>query len=85
MFILAIKLDDFADDWDPYGYADAFGSRAEGVENFMTGLAKDSESILDWLNEITDECECWDDPEHDEFMEKAKELIEEVKKWTSII
>jgi len=83
MYILAIKLDNFADDWDPYDYADAFSSRVEGVENFMTGLMKDAEWIIKWLKEIVEECEAWDDPEHDEYIDKANELIKEVTEWIS--
>lgn len=85
MYLLAMKLDDFADDWDPYDYADAFSSRTEGIENFMVGLTQDVDWILDWLRDIVDECKQWDDPEYDKYMNKANELIKEVNEWTSKI
>ena len=56
MYILAIKLDNFADDWDPYNYADAFNDRVNGIENFMTGLKEYPDQIINWLKDIVDEC-----------------------------
>lgn len=83
MFILAIKLDDFADDWNPYGYDDEFDRKVDGIEFFMATLKDDVESILEWLNGIVSECECWDDHKYDKFKDKANELIKEVKEWVS--
>lgn len=85
MYLLAVKLDDFADDWDPYDYADAFPDKIDGIENFMTGLKEYPDQIIDWLKDIIDECGEWDDPEYDKYMNKANELIKEVNEWTSKI
>ena len=83
MYLLAMKLDDFADDWNPYDYADAFSDKTDGIENFMTGLKEYPDQIIDWLKDIIDECEEWDDPEYDKYMNKANELIKEVMEWIS--
>lgn len=85
MYLLAMKLGDFAEDWDPYDYYDAFNNKVEGIENFMTGLKEYPDQIIDWLKDIIDECEEWDDPEYDKYMNKANELIKEVNEWTSKI
>ena len=82
MYLLAVKLDDFANDWDPYDYADMFSARTEGIENFIVGLTKNVGQILDWLTDVIDECEQWDDPEHDKYANKASKLIKEVTAWT---
>ena len=46
-YLLAVKLDDFADLWDPYGYRDAFSERTEGIESFMTGPMEDVGGVLE--------------------------------------
>lgn len=85
MYILAIKLDNFADDWDPYNYADAFNDRVNGIENFMTGLKEYPDQIINWLKDIVDECKEWNDPEYEWYMNEANELIKEVTEWISKI
>lgn len=82
---LAVKLDNFAEDWDPYGYRDAFDERVEGIESFMTGLMEDVCGVLDWLKEIVGICKDDSDHYYDEYLETAEELIKEVNEWTSKI
>lgn len=84
-YLLAVKLDDFADLWDPYGYRDAFSERTEGIESFMTGLMEDVGGVLDWLKEIVGICKEESDHYYDEYLETAEELIKEVNEWTSKI
>ena len=84
-YMLAVKLDDFSDEWDPYGYRDAFNDRTEGIESFMIGLKEDVDGIVDWLKEVVETCEGESHPYYDELHDKATELIKEVKEWTSKI
>ena len=84
-YLLAVKLDDFSDEWDPYGYDDAFSDRTEGIESFMVGLMDDTDSIINWLKEIVATCEEDEHPYWNDFHDKANELIKEVKEWTSKI
>ena len=81
MYLIAIKLDDFADDFDPYGYAKTFNSRIDGIENFMTGLTKDADLIINWLKAIINECKQRSDYYHES---KAYELIREITEWISL-
>lgn len=84
-YLLAVKLDDFADLWDPYGYRDVFSERTEGIESFMTGLMEDVGGVLDWLKEIVGICKNDSDHYYDEYLETAEKLIKEVNEWTSKI
>ena len=71
---LVIDYDDFEENYDPYGYGDAFSEREEGREAVRSALmdADFRLQIIDRLQEIADE--------DDEYTAPALELIERIKK-----
>lgn len=71
---LVIDYDDFEENYDPYGYGDAFSEREEGREAVRNALidADFRLQIIDRLQEIADE--------DDEYTDPALELIERIRK-----
>ena len=71
---LVIDYDDFEENYDPYGYGDAFSEREEGREAVRSALmdADFRLQIIDRLQEIADE--------DDEHTAPALELIARIKK-----
>ena len=71
---LIIDYDDFEENYDPYGYGDAFSEREEGREAVRNALmdADFRLQIIDRLKEIADE--------DDEYTAPALELIDRIKK-----
>ena len=71
---IAIKVNEFARDYDPYGYYDAFDCECEGLKQFESELAFGGEATMEWLRSIAE-----DDDEYEEHRNKAKELLEELE------
>jgi hypothetical protein len=71
---LVIDYDDFEENYDPYGYGDAFSERDEAREVTRNALldADFRQQIIDRLQEIADE--------DDEYTAPALELIARIKK-----
>ena len=71
---LVIDYDDFEENYDTYGYGDAFSDREEGREAVRNALmdADFRQQIIDRLQEIADE--------DDEYTDPALELIARIKK-----
>lgn len=71
---LVIDYDDFEENYDPYGYGDAFSDRDEAREVTRNALldADFRQQIIDRLQEIADE--------DDEYTDPALKLIDRIKK-----
>ena len=71
---LVIDYDDFEENYDTYGYGDAFSDRDEAREVARNALLDASfrQQIIDRLQEIADE--------DDDFTAPALKLIERIKK-----
>ena len=73
---LALRLDNFAEEFDPYGWADAFDERENAIIETVNDLAAgEKDSILEWLNE----CLAMLEPDEAPFQEWIHSLQEEVK------
>ena len=71
---LVLDYDDFEENYDPYGYGDAFSDRDEAIAVERVGLldAEFRQQIVDRLQEIADE--------DDEYTDPALKLIARIKK-----
>lgn len=73
---LALRLDDFAEDFDPYGWMDSYDENENAIINTVNALAEgNKEPILEWL----DECLAMLEPEEEKFREWINSLQTEVK------
>lgn len=74
---LAQRLDQFAYDFDPYGYMDSMDDREAGFEQVKADLQQgDIEGIQSFLQEAIEEME----PD-DELLEEASSLLDELESY----
>ncbi len=75
---LAIEIDKFAEDFDPYEYADSVSSSEENIneiKNTLLNGASATNGVIEWLRDAAEE----EGPER----YKAKELLSRVEMFTS--
>ena len=52
---LAEDIARFSDEYDPYGFNDAYGNMDDAIHDTLNLLVEDPGSLLEWLNEALEE------------------------------
>lgn len=73
---IAIMFDDFMYEHDPYGYADAFPCREEGISNALELLLDGSADALAGITEFFDDDIFTDDDI--EYRERGVKILEQI-------
>jgi antirestriction protein ArdC len=72
---LAVAIDEFSYDYDPYGYRDAVDDREAALADLTANIERgDASYMKDWLLSIVNE--------NDEYSPKAQQLLEQYERFT---